>query len=301
MTRRFHLAVVGLVLLAGATGCDSATPLTPTSLPPAPPATSTDPPPPASTAISVTGWARDRAWRPLLGVRVEVLDGPDAGLSTVTDAAGEFGLVGEFDSATRFRASSPEHREVTSVLMPPCDRCPNRLISFSLETTAASADLTGEYSVTFEADPACTRLPEEFRRRTYSATVRPISPHIAAQFNVKVRGGTFLAGYDEFVVGVAGDAFSASLGDFHGSPGVAERVSTNGVLAFDGYAQVSDGVVDASTVSAPLEGTISFCELRGEPAERYACESGQTVARVLCTSTKHQLILQRTASALRSR
>jgi hypothetical protein len=257
------------------------------------------PPTPNANAIVIAGYVQDRAWRPLIGARVEALDGPDAGGATITNEKGEFRLVGEFDPTTRFRASAEQHRDLIGVLPPRCDRCnPNWWLYFSLETEAASVDLAGEYSLTFVADRACTTLPEEFRRRTYPATVR--LGYSAAQFKVSVRGGRFLAGYDEFLIGVAGDSFAAILGDLHGSPGVAERLDETTVLGFEGEAQASLGSSNASIV-AEFDGVISYCELRGKPAARYACLSEQTAAKALCTSRSHQLILERAASASRSR
>jgi hypothetical protein len=294
---RFRSAVVVVILIGGVSGCDSTTPLAPTPSPSTAPTNSAWPPTLNANAIMIAGYVRDRAWRKLIGVRIEVLDGPDAGLSTATDAMGEFRLAGEFDSSTRFRASSPQHREVISRLPARCDRCsPNWWIHFSLETVEPSADLTGNYSVTFVADPACKTLPEEFRQRSYSATLKPISPEIAGQFTVSIRGDSLLTGYDNFHIGVAGDSFAAIVGDLHGSPGVAERLGGTTVLGFEGMAQASLGSSNASIVAA-LDGVISYCELRGEPAARYACAPEQTAAQVLCTSTKHQLILERTASA----
>jgi hypothetical protein len=179
-------------------------------------------------AIEIQGHVEDKAWRTLAGVRIEVLDGPDAGLSTVTDPDGAFRLVGKFDLATRFRASSPEHREVIRTVPPRCESCPAQswTIYFSLETTASSVGMTGKYVVTLVADPACTTLPDQFRKRTYVATILPTEHQNAARFHASVAGGTFLPGYEQLVIGVAGDTFAAWLGDFYGWLDVAERVET---------------------------------------------------------------------------
>ena len=299
MNRRFCAAVVVLILFGSAIGCDSTSPLAPTPRVPDLPGSST-PPTANQNAIVLAGTVVDNIWRPLAGARVEVLDGPNAGLSVITAANGSYRLIGEFDSSTRFRATSSQHRERTLPMPPRCATCnPNWWLHFSLETEAASVDLAGAYSLTFVADPACTTLPEEFRQRTYPATVRPINTENTGQFNVSVMGGGLLAGYDTFFVGVAGDAVAAYLGDFHGSPGVADRVTATTVLGFDGSATAT-GVADTATVVATLDGTISYCELRGEPTARYStCLPGP--ANVLCTSANHQLIMQRTASASRSR
>jgi hypothetical protein len=302
MKRRFGSALVVLILLGSAIGCDSTTPLAPTPVspqaatpPPAPPPAPSNP-----NAITIAGSVQDHTWRRLAGARVEVLDGPNAGLSAVTDATGAFRLSGEFDPTTRFRATASQYRERTLVLPARCAPCnPNWWLHFSLDTEAASVDLAGEYALTFVADPACTSLPEEFRQRTYPVTVRPDGLEAAAQFKVSVRGGSFLTGYDTFYIGLAGDSFAAHLGDFHGSPGVAERVTDTTVLSFEGSATAS-GLADAGTVVATLDGMISSCELRGEPTARYStCQPGP--ANALCLSTKHQLILERAASASRSR
>lgn len=302
MKRRIRSALVGLVVLGSAIGCDSTSPLAPTALlPPASPTISPTPPTPNANAIRVAGYVHDRAWQPLTGVHIEVLDGPDAGRSTISDSAGEFRLAGEFDASTRFRATSPRHRESISRLPPRCDNCnPNWWIYFSLETEAASVDLSGEYSLTFAADRACTMLPEEFRHRTYAATIRPISAEQAGQFRVTVRGGTFLPGYDAFDVGVAGESFAAILGDFHGTPGLAERLGETKVLGFEGMANASLQSPDAAIVAA-FDGVVSYCDLLGEPAARYACASTATTARALCTSRNHQLLLARVTSASQSR
>ena len=43
------------------------------------------------------------------GAVVEVVDGPQAGLSTISNAAGQFSLSGRFDDDTRFRAAKAGH------------------------------------------------------------------------------------------------------------------------------------------------------------------------------------------------
>src|SRR5438105_90244 len=77
---------------------------------PAPTATSpTAPSPPTPSRNGVTGTVNDTAFRPLGGARVEVVDGPQGGMSTTVDANGAFSLSGTFDDATRFRASMEGH------------------------------------------------------------------------------------------------------------------------------------------------------------------------------------------------
>jgi len=48
------------------------------------------------TVIQLAGTVSDAAWRLLPGARVEVVDGPQGGLSATADAEGEFRLTGTF-------------------------------------------------------------------------------------------------------------------------------------------------------------------------------------------------------------
>ncbi len=77
-----------LLLLAvhGLAGCTRSTPSSPS---------------PVSGGLFIQGTVSDTAFRPLAGARVEVLDGPQAGLSTTANAQGEFSLTGTFDDGTR--------------------------------------------------------------------------------------------------------------------------------------------------------------------------------------------------------
>lgn len=292
MTRHWPISLLAILMCAGVAGCDSASPTQPTALPITPPiaATPPNPTPPANpNAVLVSGNVADTAWRPLSGVRIEVLDGPQAGLTAFSDR-GAFHLVGEFNETTRFRASYAGHHDRTAVLFR-CELCnPIWLLSFSLEPDAPAINLTGNYDLTFVADESCTVMPAEYRRRTYPVTLT--ASEVSSRLVISFRAGSFLPRYDRFDAGLAGDYFVALLGDFHGSPGVAERVGDNAYLAFEGQAEARIESRDGSSVSATFDGVISYCELTGEPGSRYTCPLGSTT-RVLCTSNRHQLLLQR--------
>jgi hypothetical protein len=287
-----------LFIIAGAwaqAACDSPAPLAPSSIP-LPSSTSAPPPAaPATVGIAIAGHVYDRAWRRLAGARVEVLDGPQAGLWTTTGATGEFRLNGEFDATTRFRATMSNHRDATLMLPERCAPCnPNWWLYFSLETEAPPVHLAGSYTLTFTADATCSAIPEAHRRRTYDAVISPIAADNTTQFNVRVQGGTFLDGYDTFGAGVAGDTVALSLGDFHGSPGVAERVAEKTYLGYEGAAEVRLSSTEVSTITTSFDGVVSYCEMLAEPATRYyACTHQPAATRVLCASRNHQVVLQR--------
>ena len=162
---------VGFVLVLGLAlaGCDGS-PSSPS--PESPPGSPSSPPGSPSGSIQVAGSVSDAAWRPLAGARVEVVDGPQAGLSTTTDGSGEFRLSGNFDDTTHFRATKDGHVASTWPLPAACGPCnPDWWIHFSLEALAPHPNLAGDYTLTVIANSACTSMPEALRTRTFDATL----------------------------------------------------------------------------------------------------------------------------------
>jgi hypothetical protein len=225
MTNRTHSALLLFVVVAGVAACDR--PGSPTG------PTPTAPPPVGSVAPtvnggeSIKGTVSDSALRRLAGARVELLDGTQAGLSAMTDASGEFSLVANSDDATRFRASKEGHVTADAAILPNCDRCnPKRWVHFLLSVVEPAVALAGNYTLTFIADSACAKLPEEVRTRSYDATISPGDlswPGFPAQtgtsFKVTPVGSAFPAGLNYFWLNVAGNFVAVVLGD-HTDPGV---------------------------------------------------------------------------------
>jgi hypothetical protein len=101
MTNRTRAGFVLLVLAQGMAGCDdSRSPVSPA----APPGT-----PGSVNGELISGTVSDTAFRPLAGARVELIDGPQAGMSTTSDAQGSFSFTATVDDTTRFRASKEGH------------------------------------------------------------------------------------------------------------------------------------------------------------------------------------------------
>jgi hypothetical protein len=280
------LLVIGQ--LPGLTACgDESVPPTGPGTGPAAPAPGQPAPPTNRTTIS--GNVYDTAFRPLADARIEVVDGPQAGLATAADASGSFMLVGDLDGNTRFRASKDGHVAVTTTPAASCPPCnPPRYINFSLELAAPSLNLAGDYSLTFTADSACAAIPAELRTRTYAAAITPMSHRPQTSFEAALANGTFLEHYRAIWIGVAGDYVAFWLGDAHGQPGVVERVAPNAYLAIEGSASGS-AEADASTISMTLAGFIEYCEQGSEMGTDYACRG--PVAR--CGSNNHQVMLRR--------
>jgi Carboxypeptidase regulatory-like domain len=291
-----HAAFI-LLLAAGVAACDSSPeprgPLVGPSPVPEPPAPQPSPnPPPAG--ISIAGNVTDAAWRPLSGARVEVVNGPDAGRSALTDGNGDYRLSGKFDETTQFRASKDGHADATVPLPAACARCnPNWWIFFALESRAAHADLSGRYELTFTAADSCAGLPEELRRRTYDATLTPYEdPHgPGSRYTVAVSAPA-IDRFNTFLIGVAGDYLSFWLGDLHGSPGIAEQLGENTFMGIGGMAQASIGTSNVSHISATFDGVIDACEL-GTPSERLSCQFEATLMKGRCEAHLHRITLTR--------
>ena len=92
--RRSQVTVM-LLLVAQAfvTGCDDQGGSAPIATGP----TAPTPSPAALAGEPIRGTASDSAFRPLAGARVEILDGPQAGMSTTSDARGDFSFMATVD------------------------------------------------------------------------------------------------------------------------------------------------------------------------------------------------------------
>ncbi len=284
---RIALAIVAVQLLAG---CDtSPTRLTPLAPSPIPPQTPQQPP-----QTTLRGFVTDTALRPLAGVNLEIIEGPQVGLSATTAADGQFLITGTVDDTTRVRATKEGHVTATGALTPVCTTCnpSSRYIYFYLSVLAPPISIAGDYTLTITADSACT-LPEDVRTRTYSATIaadtNPRNPPNTI-FNATVSGAPFFGFYETFFVGVAGDFVTLLFGG-HG-PSLVEELAPKTYLAFDGLAQTSLGASSPSTITVPFDGVIEYCERRSEMGEYYDC-GRDIVARAPCASKNHQLVLKR--------
>jgi hypothetical protein len=278
--------VVALALACGLAGCSRSRSAAPTGPSPGPGV-------PQPNQMQMAGTVSDSAFRPLGGATVEVVDGPQAGKTTIADARGEFSLSGTFDDATRFRATKEGHVAATGTLQPHCAPCnPNRWIHFYLPPVVPSAQIAGHYTLTLTADAACAAFPSAVR--TYEATLAPVttSHHPANTFyEGTVSGAALLQGYNSFSIGVAGDYFAGGFGDLHGDQGLVEQVAPTTYFAVGGG--VAGSVTGGSTISASLDGFIDACELQSSMGTRYNCTPGPVATRAQCTSRNHRFTLTR--------
>ncbi len=244
------------------------------------------------TSFQVTGYVSDTANRALAGASVEVLDGPQAGTATTSDAAGAFSLTGTFDGTTRFRATKEGYVAATQSFGSIVTR---KAISFALDVLAGSVNISGNYTLTFTADRACAdRLPPEVRTRTYAATIAPGSfpSRPANTYFTAALSGAELDTYYNFVsILVSGDYVDFDLSDNF----ILEEVTPDTYLRIGGVGDASVGTSGVATISASFRGVFDYCVTNAEPNRDniYSCVPTETIAHAQCSSNNHRLTLTR--------
>jgi hypothetical protein len=241
---------------------------------------------------TISGIVFDTAIRPLAGALVEAIDGPRAGTSTTSDAAGEFSFPGSFDFATRFQASKEGH--ITAIKT--VDSGTVRRLGFYLEVSMPSVNMAGDYTLTISADMACTDLPTEARTRTFTAAVASHRSSPTTYFDILLVGASLFDRYDRSersVVAVAGQYVAIWIGG--SQPGLVERLSSDTYVAIGGKASMSTSVSAPSFVTA-FDGFIDYCVMKS--AEEipivgydYGCDAERAAAHVRCQSPAHRLTM----------
>lgn len=232
----------------------------------------------------VKGYVNDSAFRPLAGAVVEVLDGPQAGTTVLSDSRGEFALTATVDDRTRLRATKDGHVPATGTLMPYClpqAVCTNhRWIYFVLESLSPSIKLAGNYTLTFVADSTCAGIPSAWRTRTYAATIAPASDSVSPAgtfFEATMPGVPYWTDRNSIPIRVSGDFVWFILGE-DGSPYFVEEVAPGAYIHFDGGLRFSVGAATVSSISTSLNGWADYW--------------GPAVANpVHCVSANHQMTL----------
>jgi hypothetical protein len=236
---------------------------------------------------------------PVADARVAIVN---TSLSTLTDALGRFDLKGNISSTATVQVTKDGYvaqtREAAwTACLPGVSPCLQSNLGFVLQAVAAPTDIAGDYTVVITADPACRDLPAEARTRTYSASISSVRPDNTS-LEVRFSGPSSLIFLDPvFTAGMAGDNFALGL---HGSwvhQAFFEKLASDSYVGINGMAtaRVPPG---ASTISAVLDGTVSYCRTSvplSEPV--YGCvplgsgTSGvQPESFVPCVSRNHQMI-----------
>ena len=166
--------------------------------------------PAPSSGPQARGYVADSAFRPLSGVRVEVVDGPTAGTSSISGSDGWFLVSIASDRAGEFtvRATRAGYVTVQQSFRSYTSSYGTFIDGYvSLTPTDPPAVFEpGAYSITL--DFPCTEIPADLRTQTFPATVaaRPNTPP-GTDFIVSIDDERFRQfNYTGFEFGVSGSA-----------------------------------------------------------------------------------------------
>ena len=234
----------------------------------------------AASAWAARGGVHDTISRPIADARIEIQNGPQRGLTIFSDAQGRFATEPVFTSPFTAKATKAGYRD--QILSFSGSQTPGW---FRLDSVNGSINVSGNYTMTFTADAACTSIPGYARRRTFEVTN---SPSGGSAYLVSVAGGQYGAtapggGYFNNVLyaGMFEDTFALWLSD----PPLFERFPQGSYLMVSGEA---DGSVANFPARLTLDGWFTYC------AERASVDEPKcAVSEVVCRSSNHQLTVDR--------
>jgi hypothetical protein len=225
----------------------------------------------------ITGHVYDRYSRPVDGAHVEVIDATPPGQPTMSDADGVFTLTAPFGS--RLRATKDGYQ-------PAIVQIQTAPVAFYL-APFGTLNLSGRYTLTIDADPACVSLPPVVRTRTYEATVEAAASTLGAPYFIASITGQGLDRYfNFFAMRTSGDTVDFDMSD----TGIVQEIGDETYFSIGGYGSVSGAT--ESGVSTLFNGTIAYCEVKPGSESAWPC-AGPVVAREQCQSSNHRLTLTR--------
>jgi hypothetical protein len=186
---------------------------------PSPTAPDVTSPPQPATQTHIRGEVTDRVRRPLAGALIGVMDGPLAGMTTLTNDAGKFELTGTAAGAVTIRASRDGFETRSEVLSWQTPIRTARVeVQFWLDTIEPSIGLEpGDYTLTIAIDltsarnhsgipqAPCTGFPAELASRSYRVTIAqesslvPVYNRFVRPENATLRWGIGFAVAGRFV------------------------------------------------------------------------------------------------------
>ena len=250
-------------------------------------------PAPAPGPVSVVGQVNDTALRPLADVRVEVVDGPSAGVFATTNTVGHYELPGVSEPFT-VRATKEGYAPFTTTRSTGYSPLSIYIV---LALSTPSVNIAGDYTLTLTADTACSGLPDAARSRTYTVSMTSM-PNTPENYRAVLGGATFLSSEaGQFDVDVAGtyahfrfgDPWDDGDGAKRAGSYIVEEVAPSTYLGIAGSAGLTAN--GGTTISGSFSGTVQYC-VNPNPAAigNYQCPVGQIV---VCNSTNHQMLFVR--------
>ena len=279
--------LIAFALFAGACGHSPTgnSPVTPTA------------PASVQNVARIRGVINDTAFRPLAGVRVEIVDAPQAHAPVVSDANGMFSFSGALVGATvTLRATKEGYVTATRTLDQRLFSGGNMAgIGIDLEPLAPSVKIeAGDYSLTVIADSACTDIPNDVRTRIYGATISPESTLATnTQYHLTLTGPFLTPNPFSPRIGVAGNDLAFEFAE-EGS--LYEHLPPFTYLRIAGAGVTSVDTSPVSTISARFAGVFEYCVLKSDMGHYSNCFTSppdEVITRSTCVSKNDQLILTR--------
>ena len=249
---------------------------------------------PVPSAAAMKGTVSDTAFRSVAGATIEILNGPSAGLTTTSDATGQWGFAGVFDDSTQFRATKEGYEPAVKPLGPFCEAChPNRWVNFALKAQAAPVNVAASYAMTITVDPACSNFPDSVRTRTYAATLPSTMDASAgssaanAYFSISPTGANFVPGWNQFEGGVSGNYVAFWFET------LVEEIAPGNYLMIG---MSAGGIVDSehpTTIEIRGGGQIAYCAVDPATGVFDDCIKHRTLTYAQCDSNQHALVLTR--------
>ena len=249
--------------------------------------------------MQLRGYLMDTAFRPLAGVRVEVVDGPSMGTAAVSGDDGQVVLTGIFNESTRFRASKDGYEARTQPWNCSVAVClgasgAQPWLGFYLSVPEPAVNIAGDYRLTFTADSTCTDLIEIARSRSYRVSVvaQPLGDRSTVPgYDVTVVGTSMLGRLTGFPIGVAGNHLSFWLHGRH-DPAIVEDLGENTYLGFSGTAAATIAPAGATTITTTFDGWIEHVAL-SVPLVQWYFPLPQARSTSSCDSSNHRITLTR--------
>lgn len=262
-----RFAVTCLGLATGWACGRSTSPTTPTSVSPTP--------------SSLSGYVEDTAFGGLVGARVEIIEGAQPGIATVSGAYGRFMLSGVLRDGVRVSASKQGYVTVINEIQIPRSTD----VVWQLESTEASADLAGEYSLTLIADATCAGLPDLARKRTYVVALTRDSRSPFQYAGTLGAATPYRSSNAQVVFGVSGSTVRFEIGEYEF--GFVEDLGSATVEIEGAGETVAHGPSSAGS----FRGAFTYCD--GRPQTNWNTDSSCPVRPVYCEASSHQFTLTR--------
>ena len=262
--------------------------------------TTPTPVPVSVVATHIRGFVQDSAFRPLTGVKVEIVDGQQAGASA-TSTDGIFEIPGTLTGAVTLRATK-DGLATTTQSASWRAAGDGSLVTIIMEPLGTSLQIEpGDYTISITTDratsrdgaAACGSLPDGFLTRSYPATITSQSAHPRSMFIATLQTNNpppFVRSVG-FGLGVAGDVAGFTID----GPAIVETLPNFTYLEITGSAPTDAPATSiGSSIRIPFAGSFEYCALKSSMGLQNNCfttPADQKIAWAQCLSTRDVMVL----------